>query len=284
MQGISHKPCTPGYAEDLGDLSVRGHFSTRDARHDRPDVRVSWSYRFFSYAVLLHGLPLRSIFRTERQRYGSVIHSFSLALTMSFSSPLTEPTLHPDPIVQFQRWFDDAAAAGIAQANAMTLATASRDGRPSARIVLLKRVDPRGFEFFTNYESRKGVELRENPHAALVFHWEPLGRQVRVEGETVKISPHESDAYFRARPVEHQIGAWASAQSAPVTREELDRGFEETKARFAGTEVPRPPYWGGFRLTPHAIEFWQERLARLHDRIRYDRQPDRSWRLQRLSP
>jgi len=198
--------------------------------------------------------------------------------------PLTESALHQDPILQFQRWFDDAASAGISQPNAMTLATVSRDGKPSARIVLLKRVDKRGFEFYTNFLSRKGKELGGNPHAALVFHWEPLGRQVRIEGEATKLSPEESDAYFRSRPVEHQVGAWASSQSEPATREELDRRYEETKARYTGVAVPRPPHWGGIRVIPRAIEFWQRRQARLHDRIRYERQPDGSWRIQRLFP
>jgi len=198
--------------------------------------------------------------------------------------PLLESGLNPDPIPQFQRWFDEAVAAGISQPNAMTLATVSRDVQPSARIVLLKRVDKRGFEFYTNYLSRKGRELGENPHAALTFHWEPLGRQVRIEGDAARVSAEESDAYFRSRPVEHQIGAWASSQSEPATREEVDRRFEETKAKYVGVTIPRPPHWGGFRIAPRAIEFWQHRLARLHDRIRYERQPDGSWRIQRLSP
>ncbi len=199
-------------------------------------------------------------------------------------APLLESGLNPDPIPQFQRWFDEAVAAGISQPNAMTLATVSRDVQPSARIVLLKRVDKRGFEFYTNYLSRKGRELGENPHAALTFHWEPLGRQVRIEGDAARVSAEESDAYFRSRPVEHQIGAWASSQSEPATREEVDRRFEETKAKYAGVTIPRPPHWGGFRVAPRTIEFWQRRLARLHDRIRYERQPDGSWRIQRLSP
>lgn len=203
---------------------------------------------------------------------------------MSLPSPLIELTLHSDPIIQFQRWFDDAAAAGISQPNAMTLATVSRDGKPSARIVLLKRVDNRGFEFYTNYRSRKGVELSANPNAALAFHWEPLGRQVRIEGKVTVLTAEESDAYFRSRPVEHQVGAWASPQSEPATREELDRRFEEAKARFAGGDVPRPPHWGGYRVAPRSIEFWQQRQARLHDRIRYERQGGGSWRFQRLSP
>jgi pyridoxamine 5'-phosphate oxidase len=199
-------------------------------------------------------------------------------------SPLLESGLPADPILQFQRWFDEAAAAGISQPNAMTLATVSSDGQPSARIVLLKRVDRWGFEFYTNYHSRKGRELDGNPRAALVFHWEPLGRQVRIEGEAAKITPGESDAYFHSRPIEHQIGAWASAQSQPATREELDMRFEELLAHYAGARVPRPPHWGGYRLAPGVIEFWQQRQARLHDRIRYRRQPDGSWRFDRLSP
>jgi pyridoxamine 5'-phosphate oxidase len=166
----------------------------------------------------------------------------------------------------------------------MMLATVSHDGKPSARVVLLKRVDKRGFEFFTNYLSRKGKEIGGNPNVALVFHWEPLGRQVRVEGEATKLSPGESDAYFHGRPIEHQIGAWSSSQSEPATREELDRRYEETKAKYSGIEVPRPPHWGGYRVAPRVIEFWQQRQARLHDRIRYERQPEGSWRFQRLSP
>lgn len=199
-------------------------------------------------------------------------------------APLLESGLNPDPILQFQRWFDNAAAAGISQPNAMTLATVSRDGTPSARIVLLKRADKHGFEFYTNYLSRKGRELAGNPRVALVFHWEPLGRQVRIEGEAARTSPKESDAYFHSRPAEHQIGAWSSSQSEPATREEIDRRYEEIKAKYSGVEVPRPPHWGGFRVAPRAIEFWQQRLARLHDRIRYERQPDGAWRIQRLSP
>jgi pyridoxamine 5'-phosphate oxidase len=199
-------------------------------------------------------------------------------------APLLESGLPADPILQFQRWFDEAAAAGIAQPNAMTLATVSSDGQPSARIVLLKRVDRRGFEFYTNYHSRKGRELDGNPRSALVFHWEPLGRQVRIEGEAAKITPRESDAYFHSRPAEHQIGAWASAQSQPATRQELDTRFEELLAHYAGARVPRPPHWGGYRLAPGLIEFWQQRQARLHDRIRYRRQPDGSWRFDRLAP
>jgi len=203
---------------------------------------------------------------------------------MALPVPLTESAVHPDPILQFQRWFEDAASAGISQPNAMALATVSHDGRPSARIVLLKRVDKRGFEFFTNYVSRKGKEIGENPNVALVFHWEPLGRQVRIEGEATKLSPEESDAYFHGRPIEHQIGAWSSSQSEPATREELDRRYEETKAKYSGIDIPRPPHWGGYRVAPRAIEFWQQRPARLHDRIRFERQPAGPWRSQRLSP
>jgi pyridoxamine 5'-phosphate oxidase len=192
--------------------------------------------------------------------------------------------MNQDPIAQFRRWFEEAAEAGISQPNAMTLATVSRDGRPSARIVLLKGVTERGFEFFTNYRSRKGNELDANPNVALVFHWEPLGRQVRIEGKAEKVSSGESDAYFRSRPVEHQIGSWASSQSEPASREELDRLFEETKARYAGTVVPRPPHWGGYRVAPRLVEFWQQRVARLHDRLVYERQGETGWRILRLSP
>jgi len=199
-------------------------------------------------------------------------------------APLLESGLNPDPILQFQRWFEDAAGAGISQPNAMTLATVSRDGAPSARIVLLKRVDKHGFEFYTNYLSRKGRELDGNPRVALVFHWEPLGRQVRIEGEATKVSPKESDAYFHSRPLEHRIGAWSSSQSEPATREELERRYEEIKAQYSAGGIPRPPHWGGFRVVPRAIEFWQQRPARLHDRILYERRPEGSWRIRRLSP
>jgi pyridoxamine 5'-phosphate oxidase len=167
----------------------------------------------------------------------------------------------------------------------MTLATASPQGAPAARVVLLKGVDGAGgFLFFTNYESRKGRELAENPRAALVFHWQPLGRQVRVEGAVERTSKIESDAYFRTRPRGSRIGAWASPQSRPVpSREALEKRVAEVEAAHPGPEVPLPPWWGGFRLVPRTIEFWQHGADRLHDRIRFDREED-AWRATRIAP
>lgn len=166
----------------------------------------------------------------------------------------------------------------------MTLATATRDGHPSARMVLLKGFDARGFVFYTNYESRKGGELEQNPQAALVFFWVELERQVRVEGRVERAAPAESDAYFASRPLGSQIGAWASAQSRVIAgREPLERRTAELEDEYAGREVPRPSQWGGYRVVPHVIEFWQGRPSRLHDRLRY-RQKDGGWIVERLSP
>ena len=197
---------------------------------------------------------------------------------------LSESELDPDPIRQFQRWFDEATSAGLIEPNAMTLATATRDGHPSARMVLLKGFDARGFVFYTNYESRKGGELEQNPQAALVFFWVELERQVRVEGRVERAAPAESDAYFASRPLGSQIGAWASAQSRVIAgREPLERRTAELEDEYAGREVPRPSQWGGSRVVPHVIEFWQGRPSRLHDRLRY-RQKDGGWIVERLSP
>ncbi len=197
---------------------------------------------------------------------------------------LSESELDPDPIRQFQRWFDEATSAGLIEPNAMTLATPARDGHPSARMVLLKGFDARGFVFYTNYESRKGGELEQNPQAALVFFWVELERQVRVEGRVERAAPEESDAYFASRPLGSQIGAWASAQSRVIAgREPLERRTAELEDEYAGREVPRPSQWGGYRVVPHVIEFWQGRPSRLHDRLRY-RQKDGGWIVERLSP
>lgn len=196
------------------------------------------------------------------------------------------PDLTPadDPIAFFRRWFEEAKAAGIYLPESMAVATATPSGAPAARMMLLKGVDQRGFVFFTNYESRKGAELAANPRAALVFHWAVLQRQVRVEGTVEKLSPAESEAYFRSRPRGSRLGAWASRQSAPLaSRAELDRRFREFEAQFAGREIPLPPFWGGFRLEPLVIEFWQGRLNRLHDRLRYSRQGG-GWLVERLYP
>ena len=197
---------------------------------------------------------------------------------------LTEADADADPLLQFRAWFDQARAAGALDADAMVLATATPDGRPSARVVLLKGLDERGFAFFTNYHSRKGRELAANPRAALNFYWPELERQVRAEGAVETMTPAESDAYFRIRPRDSQLGAWASPQSELLAdRAELEARLAEVAARFAGGEVPRPPHWGGCRLVPEAVEFWQGRPGRLHDRLLYTRTPD-GWRRQRLAP
>jgi pyridoxamine 5'-phosphate oxidase len=198
---------------------------------------------------------------------------------------LREQDVDPDPIVQFQHWYRQAEAAGLPLPEAMTLATATPDGRPSARMVLLRGCDAAGFVFYTNYHSRKARELTANPWGALVFYWPQLERQVRIEGRVEPLSAAQSDAYFRSRPRDSQLGAWVSPQSEVIAgREVLDRGLEEMRTRFAGVEVPRPPHWGGYRLAPEIIEFWQARQARLHDRLRYRRRPDGSWGLERLAP
>jgi pyridoxamine 5'-phosphate oxidase len=189
----------------------------------------------------------------------------------------------PDPIVQFQRWFADALGAELLEPNAMTLAT-SRDGQPSARVVLLKEFDARGFVFFTDFRSRKGEELTTNPRAALVFLWKEIERQVRIEGTASRIPASEAAEYFRTRPLGSRHGAWASVQSAVIeNRASLERAVEQAAARFPDGDVPLPPHWGGYRVTPSELEFWQGRPNRLHDRIRYRRDAQR-WVIERLSP
>ena len=198
---------------------------------------------------------------------------------------LKEGELDPDPIRQLERWLQEAVRARVPEPNAMALATATPDGRPSARMVLLKGLDSRGLVFYTNLESRKAQELASNPRAALLFWWPELERQVRLEGPVEPVSDEEADAYFRTRPRSSRIGAWASPQSRPLkSRIELLRRVAEALARFPVGEVPRPPFWGGFRVRPESVEFWQGRPSRLHDRILYVRQEDGSWRRQRLAP
>jgi pyridoxamine 5'-phosphate oxidase len=197
---------------------------------------------------------------------------------------LSEEDLHPDPIRQFLIWFEAANEAEVPEPHAMTLATATPDGRPSARIVLLRGCDERGFAFFTNYESRKGRELEANPHAALVFYWHGLERQVRVEGTVERVSDRESDAYFHSRPAASRLGAWASRQSEVIDdRESLEARCRAMEATYPDGNVPRPEYWGGYRVVPEAVEFWQGRPSRLHDRLRYTR-AGRDWKIERLSP
>jgi pyridoxamine 5'-phosphate oxidase len=197
---------------------------------------------------------------------------------------LAESDANPDPIAQFRRWFDDALAAGLREPNAMTLATATPDGRPSARVVLLKGFDERGFVFYTNYEGRKGEELEENPYCALVFYWAELERQVRVEGRVSRVPKRESDEYFGSRPRGSRLGAWASEQSRPVGgREVLEERLRALEAEYEAREVPRPPFWGGYRVEPEVIEFWQGRENRLHDRLVY-RRSGGGWGRERLQP
>jgi len=198
---------------------------------------------------------------------------------------LAEKDLARDPFRQFEKWFQEAEAAKIVEPNAMTLATATRDGRPSTRTVLLKSVDGRGFVFYTNYESRKGRELEANARAALLFPWTPLERQVIVEGAATKISREESEAYFHSRPLASQLSAWASAQSSIVSgRKVLEASLKEMEQKYAGQIVPLPPHWGGYRVAPETVEFWQGRRSRLHDRLRYRRGGDGGWIVERLAP
>nr|WP_295922221.1 pyridoxamine 5'-phosphate oxidase [uncultured Dyadobacter sp.] len=197
---------------------------------------------------------------------------------------LLETDLDPDPLKQFRLWFDEVVNAGISEANAMLLSTVS-DGRPSGRIVLLKDLDENGFSFFTNYDSKKGREMEDNPQVALTFFWKELQRQVRIEGRIVKTSEAESSAYFAIRPRGSQIGAWASAQSEAIPdRAFLERKTEELVSQFEGQPVPRPEHWGGYRVIPDYIEFWQGRPSRLHDRLAYTKEVDGEWKIERLAP
>jgi pyridoxamine 5'-phosphate oxidase len=197
---------------------------------------------------------------------------------------MDERALDPDPIRQFSTWYAEALASDLAQPDAAALATATEEGRPSVRMVLLKGHDQRGFAFYTNHDSRKSREMTANPHAALVFHWQPLHRQVRIEGTVERVSEEESAAYFATRPRGSQVAAWASPQSSVVaSREDLDALYEQAAAQFDADEIRPPPFWGGYRIVPAAIEFWQGRENRFHDRIRYER-TDRFWARVRLAP
>jgi pyridoxamine 5'-phosphate oxidase len=198
---------------------------------------------------------------------------------------LDEQRVERDPIKQFQIWFDEATAAKLPLAEAMTLATATPEGRPSARMVLLKQVDDEGFVFFTNYHSAKAAQLESNPYAALVFYWNPLDRQVRVEGKVERTSAEESELYFQTRPRESQIGAWASAQSSVIPgREVLEQRARELEEYYRDRDIECPGHWGGYRLRPDKIEFWKSRIGRLHDRILYELMSDGTWSIKRLAP
>ena len=198
---------------------------------------------------------------------------------------LTRKNVDPDPLKQFEQWFQEATEAVPVLPEAVSLATATREGRLSSRMVLLKDFDETGFVFYTNYESRKGLELAENPNAALVFYWRQLERQICITGTVSKVSREESEAYFRTRPRGSQIGALTSSQSQVVaSREVLENRFQQLLAEYEGREIPLPSYWGGYRLSPATIEFWQGRSDRLHDRFLYQRQSGGPWQLERLSP
>ena len=198
---------------------------------------------------------------------------------------LSEHNAATNPFEQFQLWFTQAISAQILEPNAMTLTTITEDNKPSARMVLLKELDKQGFVFYTNYESKKGRQIQQNPWAALVFWWAELERQVRIEGRVEKVSEQESDQYFHSRPISSQLGAWASNQSEVIaSRELLEQRFEELKQKYEGKIIPRPPHWGGLRVIPTLIEFWQGRPSRLHDRLCYRLLADGSWLRERLSP
>jgi pyridoxamine 5'-phosphate oxidase len=201
------------------------------------------------------------------------------------SETLLEKAVEASPIQQFQKWWNQIIASEIVEPNAMTLATASTDGLPSARIVLLKDFNESGFVFYTNYESYKGLQLGENPKACLVFHWKELERQVRIMGVVAKVSATESDEYYHSRPIGSRIGAWASPQSQAIeNREWLEKEFEKRKTEFENKDVPRPSHWGGYLVKPVIVEFWQGRYSRLHDRIQYTLEENGEWKIERLAP
>ncbi|HWC76878.1 MAG TPA: pyridoxamine 5'-phosphate oxidase [Blastocatellia bacterium] len=200
------------------------------------------------------------------------------------STELRKSNVDQNPFKQFARWYEEALGSDLILPNAMALATSSRDGVPSARMVLLKDFDENGFVFYTNYESPKARDLDENPKAALLFYWAPLDKQVRITGSVERVSPEESEAYFRTRPVESQLGAWASNQSSTIeSREVLENRLSQLIEEYRDTEVPLPPYWGGYRLVPDTFEFWLSRPGRLHDRLRFSRR-DGEWTIERLAP
>lgn len=222
----------------------------------------------------------------QPQETGTVMSPSLAALRQEYArGALNKADVDPDPLKQFQRWLEEAVTAQLPEPNAMTLATADRTGRPYARAVLLKECDAAGFVFYTNYRSDKGQQLAASPHAALLFLWLELERQVRVEGTVSKLPPAESEAYFRSRPRESRLGALAARQSQVVAnRQILDERFETLAAQYPDDNMPMPYHWGGYRVQPELLEFWQGRQGRMHDRLRYRRQVDGGWRLERLEP
>jgi pyridoxamine 5'-phosphate oxidase len=199
--------------------------------------------------------------------------------------PLREEDVDADPVRQFQRWYDDAESRGVLAADAMVVASATPEGRPSARVVLLRGFDERGFAFYTNFESRKGREVEANPHAAVLFHWPEVHRQVRATGRIERVTQAESETYWNNRPRASRISAWASAQSEPIgSRAELEARAAEAETRFGDGDVPLPPFWGGYRLVPDELELWEHRDDRLHDRLRYRQTDDGGWVVERLQP
>jgi pyridoxamine 5'-phosphate oxidase len=232
-----------------------------------------------------HGLGVEAVCRIEVSRGDrNVVESHAAILAPWRAVTLTPESVDPDPIAQFRRWYDAAVADGVAQPDAMTLATASPDGEVTARTVLLRGLDARGFVFFTNRSSAKGAVMAANPRAALVFHWREQERQVRVTGDVTEVETEEAVAYWKSRPLGHRLSAWASPQSSVVTQSELDARVAEIEARFAGTDPPLPPFWGGYRVAPGEVELWQGRKDRLHDRVRYRSDGSGGWVRERLAP
>jgi len=202
----------------------------------------------------------------------------------TYKRKLSESSVNKDPVKQFEHWFEDASKAGFIDFTSMSVATVSKDGKPTTRMVLLKKFDEKGFEFFTNYESRKGKDLKENPYACLLFYWDKLERQVRIEGKVEKVSKQESEAYYATRPFKSRLGAWASKQSSVLeSRNFIIKEFVKYFMRYGSKNIPLPPFWGGYRLIPDVFEFWQGRPNRLHDRIVYAKKKDK-WEIKRLAP
>ena len=213
------------------------------------------------------------------------LRTYINSLRHDFTKQMLDKTdVNTDPVLQFEKWFKEAVDAKVNEPNAMSISTVSAEGKPSSRIVLLRNFDQDGFVFYSNYNSRKGMEIHANPYASLLFFWPELERQVRIEGVLKKQSPEESNLYFNSRPRESKLGAWTSEQSKKIeSRAVLDRAYAENEKKYPGNEVPRPAFWGGYVLIPESIEFWQGRASRLHDRILYSRE-GKSWKIDRLSP